>query len=127
MNDRPDDRRTGDALRENTGAIIAILYTLGFFSMVGALLFFDVPTDNHDIMLSLAGSMTTIQVGIVGYYFGSSKNAEVSQKAAIAAKEKADTSLQVIAAKAATPTTMPADTAVITTTETKVATKKGKK
>lgn len=127
------ERRANDTPAGDTARILAILYTLGFIGMVGALLIVNVPPDNKDIVISLVSIMATVQVGIVNFYFGSSKNAEVSQKAAIVAKDKADSSLQVIAKAAAPTASQGADQAtgaasITTTTKTEVApTGKGKK
>lgn len=109
------DRRTTDISLGDTSRILAILYTLGFLTMSGMLFFIDVPENNRIIVTAVVSIMASVQTGIVGYYFGSSKNAEVSQKAAIVAKEKADTSLQTIAKSANGEAA-----AITTTTETKV-------
>lgn len=93
------ERRKTDIPLGDTSRILAILYTIGFLIMSGMLFFIDVPTDNRILVTSVVSIMSAVQTGIVGYYFGSSKNAEVSQKAAILSKDKAETSLQTIAAK----------------------------
>src|SRR6266850_479526 len=112
--DARPERRTSDIPLGDTSRILAIMYTIGFMGMAAALLLIDVPKDNQQIITSLVSIMATVQVGIVGYYFGSSKNAEVSQKAGIVARDRAEGSLHEIAAKAADGS--PGTAAVITTT-----------
>lgn len=46
--------------------------TLGFFSLIGLLVFRSIPPTTHDILLTLIGSLNAAWIGIMGYYFGSS-------------------------------------------------------
>lgn len=92
-----DDRRAGDTPWGDTTRILAVVYILGFLAFVGGLFFVPIPTGNKDLILTIAGIMSTIQAAIIGYYFGSSKAAEASQRTIAASKDRADTTLQEIA------------------------------
>lgn len=92
-----DDRRAGDTPWGDTARILAVLYIMGFLGMVAALFFFDIPEANEKLVFTLAGSMGTIQTAIIGYYFGSSKAAEMSQRTIADSKSKAESTLQEIA------------------------------
>lgn len=97
MNGFPPDRRTTDTALGDTARILAIMYTLGFFGMVGILMLKGIPADNKDVVNTLVGILSVIQTGIIGYYFGGSKTAEVAQKAGVEGRAKADEALQSIA------------------------------
>lgn len=78
--------------RSSDGAmILAIIYVLGYFAMVGALFFIDIPTNNKELVLTLAGIMSTVQAAILGYYFGASKQSESLQRAPAPINVAADT------------------------------------
>ncbi len=91
------DRRESDTPVGDTARILAIMYTLGYFVMVGILMLQGVPEANKDVINTLVGMLSIIQTGIIGYYFGGSKSAEVSQKAGVAGRAQADAALQEIA------------------------------
>lgn len=68
--------------RKTDGAmVLATLYVIGYFCMVGALFFIDIPTNNKELVFTLAGIMSTVQAAILGYYFGASKQSEQLQRA----------------------------------------------
>jgi hypothetical protein len=64
----PDNRR----LLNRTGALVAILIVVLLGVALGALMRFDIPTDNHDIILIVVTTVCNSVIGIVGYFFGSS-------------------------------------------------------
>lgn len=57
-------------------AILALAVTAGFFTVLGILLFKDIPTTVKDLLLTLFGSLTTVLVQVYQFYFGSSKGSQ---------------------------------------------------
>lgn len=55
--------------------ILAFLVTIGFFTVIGALLARPFPLDNRDVLLVLLGSLGTQWTTTMQYYFGSSVTA----------------------------------------------------
>lgn len=91
------DRRIGDIPWGDTSRILAIMYTLGFMVFVCSVTWFQIPEANEKIVAQILAIISMIQSGIVGYFFGSSKSAEVSLKAGVVARQKADSTIQDIA------------------------------
>lgn len=81
---------------------LAVLYTIGYLLMVGALMFFEIPTNNRELLIGLVGIMSAAQLGIIKFYYDGSKVAESAQMANIARSAKTDSVIQEIA-KTATP------------------------
>lgn len=90
-----EDRRADD--RVDGAYILAILYTLGYLAMMGAMMFVKIPTENREILLTLAGIMSAAQLGIIKYYYDGSKGAEKAQLANVARAAKSDNTIQEIA------------------------------
>jgi hypothetical protein len=59
-----------------TQIAIAGLCVLGFFALLAALAFIEVPTRNERILDLLIGTLAGVFTSIVGYYFGSSVGAK---------------------------------------------------
>lgn len=55
-----------------TGAVVAVLVVLTLGISIGALVHFDIPEKNHDILLVLVTAVATNVTAIVAYFFGSS-------------------------------------------------------
>jgi hypothetical protein len=90
-----DRRRITDFIREwYARDILAVLYTIGYLVMVGMLYLIEIPPGNKDPLLQLFGLMSAIQMALVAYYFGSSKNAESSQQLIAESKERTDSVLR---------------------------------
>jgi hypothetical protein len=51
---------------------IAVTTTLGFFMMVGDIIFHEVPAGSKEIAFTMLGAVAAKWGDIVGYYFGSS-------------------------------------------------------
>ncbi len=99
------DQRTGSTRKTDVadGAYaLAVLYTIGYLGMVGALMFFNIPENNRELLIGLVGIMSAAQLGIIKYYYDGSKGAEQSQAANIARSARTDSVVQEIA-KAAAP------------------------
>lgn len=60
------------AAREKTPAVLAYLLTLGVFVALASLFTFPVPSANQEVILAIVTSLTTVWVGAMGYYHGSS-------------------------------------------------------
>lgn len=91
-----EDRRADDHVADGAYAL-AILYTLGYLAMMGALMFVTIPTENREILLTLAGIMSAAQLGIIKYYYDGSKSADKAQAANIARSVKSEAVVQEIA------------------------------
>lgn len=94
MSDFPPDRRT---CATNGAYVLAILYTVGYLAMMGALMFCEIPTSNRELLMTLAGIMSAAQLGIIKYYYDGSQGAQQAQVANIARSAKTDITLQEIA------------------------------
>lgn len=104
-----DFKRSTDQIQENGAYALAILYTLGYLLMMGALMFVTIPTENREILLTLAGIMSAAQLGIIKYYYDGSKSTDKVQQASIARAVRVDARLQDIASQAsAAPPSPPA-------------------
>lgn len=57
-------------------AVLALAVTGGFFTVLGILLFKDIPVTVKDLLLTLFGSLTTVLVQVYQFYFGSSKGSQ---------------------------------------------------
>ena len=71
--DRSSARAREVAVRDKIPAILAISITGGFFGLLALLLFRGVPADSLQVVGVMTGSLGTAWVGIVTYYFGSSR------------------------------------------------------
>lgn len=76
---------------------LAILYTIGYLATIGALLFFEIPTNNREILLQLFGIMSAAQLGIIKHYYDGTKAAQQAQQVNNARSAKTDIVLQDIA------------------------------
>jgi len=93
------DRRIDDTKNEGAYAL-AILYTVGYLGVVGALMFFEIPAGNKDILLSLFGIMSAAQLGIIKFFFDGSRGAQQAQQANIQRSIRSDTIVQDMAKNA---------------------------
>ncbi len=63
--------------RDHTPAILAYMLTLGVFVALGSLFYFPVPSTNQEIIIGIVTSLTTVWVGAMGYYHGSSSGSRL--------------------------------------------------
>lgn len=104
------DKRSGNARRLtdwfpsiDVAGTLAVLYTVGYLVMVGLLYFVEIPPPNKEPLLQLFGLMSAIQMALIAFYFGSSKNAEVTQERVAQSKERTDAAMRDIVTAAVPP------------------------
>lgn len=73
---REREVETGDL----TPRILAYALTIGFFSLLGGMLFFDIPEANRAVVNIMLGSLGTAWTAIITYYFGSSAGSAMKTK-----------------------------------------------
>ena len=83
--DRDNARKRHIAMKDNIDipGILAVVFSIGYFVMVGAILKWGIPTGSETIVVSLATIMSAMELSIGNYYFGSSsgsakKNATIA-------------------------------------------------
>ena len=94
MTPEPIDRRASTL---DGAYALALLYTLGYLAMMLALMFVNIPENNRELLLTLAGIMSAAQLGIIKHYYDGSKIAETAQVANIGRARAADAVIQGIA------------------------------
>lgn len=70
--DRANARAREIAVRDKIPAFLAIATTIGFFGLLGMLLYHEPPPSSKDILNIMVGVLGTAWVAMVTYYFGSS-------------------------------------------------------
>ncbi len=70
--DRDSARKREIEVKDNTPKILAYTLTLGFFMVLGFMLFASVPDGSRDLLNILLGMLATSFSGVIAYYFGSS-------------------------------------------------------
>lgn len=78
-----------ESIAKNMRSILGLTVTLGSYAYLFVLLYVTVPAQNATIMNVSAGIVLAALTGVVGYYFGSSKDKSDQDKATIA-KDAAD-------------------------------------
>lgn len=71
--DRDSARKREMTIRDRTPAIIGVYSFIGFFGILAALMFIEIPDRSLTPLNIMLGSLGTILASIVAYYFGSSK------------------------------------------------------
>lgn len=56
--------------------LIAGVFGLGFFLMLGFLMFVEIPQGNREVLITLLGAMAGSVTTIIAFYFGDSDGAE---------------------------------------------------
>jgi len=74
MQDRDSARKREIEVRDHTNRNMAYAYTVGYFSLLAAVLVFGVKDEVAAMMNVLIGILSASQAAIMGYYFGSSKS-----------------------------------------------------
>lgn len=74
------DRANARAMQVSTRSIVApalaIFVTIGFFTILGFMMFTELPKAAHDALMLLLGSLSTAWAAIIAYYFGSSAGSD---------------------------------------------------
>jgi len=71
--DRKDARASNRGANDKTPAVLGILCFIGFFGILVALMFIEIPTGQRGALTVMLGSLGTIVVQVANYYWGSSK------------------------------------------------------
>ena len=71
--DRDSARKRHAAMKDNTPAILAVAVFIGFFGILGVLMFSRVPEESLSPLNVMLGALATIIVQVAAYYFGSSR------------------------------------------------------
>lgn len=74
--DRASARQREMSVRDTTPRNLAYFYTAGYFSVLLATWHWGIPTDGHDVFVTLLGVLSAAQAGVVSYYFGSSHGSD---------------------------------------------------
>jgi hypothetical protein len=104
------ERRSVAQQHFNIGGALAIIYTFGFLFLSALLYFKDIPPANKDSLQIMFGIMSSIQLAVVGFFFGSSQSAEAQHKS-MADKAARSASVLEDMAKEAAPAAAAAATA----------------
>lgn len=74
--DRESARLMQTQTKDPTPRFIAGGVIVGFFGLVGMMAFRDIPVANHDVLLTLVGTLGACVTAVVSFYFGSSSNSQ---------------------------------------------------
>lgn len=76
VDDRKDARNREIQIKDKTPAIGFYAITVGFFGLLGCMLFHVIPTGNERVLDVMVGSLGTAWIGAVNYYYGSSRSSQ---------------------------------------------------
>lgn len=76
VQDRDSARLREVQVRDKIPAVLAILLTVGFFSVLSAMMFLPIETDARPIIDVLLGALGTAWISCITYYFGSSHGSQ---------------------------------------------------
>jgi len=78
--DRDSARKRETEVKDNTPKILAYAITLGFFSVLAALMFGTVPAGTKEVLYIMLGTLGTAWTGVISYYFGSTSGSAEKSK-----------------------------------------------
>lgn len=70
--DRDSARQREVMVRDSTPKILAYVLTAGYFTFIAAILFHPVPKESERVIDMMLGSLSTVWIGAMTYYHGSS-------------------------------------------------------
>lgn len=70
--DRDSARKREIAVRDKTPQYLAAVSFIGFFGVLAMIMFADIPDKAHDALMLMLGALSTMVMGVIQYYFGSS-------------------------------------------------------
>jgi hypothetical protein len=76
VQDRDSARAMQISTKSITAPTLACFITLGFFGVLGMMMFYPLPVATHDAMMLMLGALGTAWTGVVSYYFGSSAGSD---------------------------------------------------
>lgn len=74
--DRDSARQRQTKMRDWTPSILGALIILGFFSVLGAMMAWEMPTTSKDVLQIMLGALGTMSASVVAYFFGSSAGSQ---------------------------------------------------
>lgn len=74
--DRDSARQMQAQDKSKIPATLAIMLTVGFFTLLGLMAFKDIPTENKDVLNLMVGSLGTAWITMIAFYFGSSRGSQ---------------------------------------------------
>lgn len=74
--DRDSARKREIAVHDTTPRNLAYVITAGYFSILGYIVAYGIPTQGHDAILMLLGTLTTAWLGACTYYYGSTSKSQ---------------------------------------------------
>lgn len=78
--DRNSARQREVQLRDKTPMILAGVVCIGFFSVLGGLMFYGLPQKGQDALLILLGALSSSFTAVIGYYYGSSSGSRAKEQ-----------------------------------------------
>lgn len=73
VNDRDSARKREMAVGDKTARNLAYAVTGGFFGLLIAMMFVDIPESSKEVLYVMVGTLGTAWTGVFAYYFGSTK------------------------------------------------------
>ncbi len=79
--DRASARDREKSVKDKTPALISLASFIGFFAILGVLIFKDIPAGANNAVMIMLGALGGIVTSITAYYFGSSAGSAAKSKA----------------------------------------------